>query len=100
MANHHRRQNLWHSVPLGRRLARPDPRDSLDRRAAVREAMAELSESDQEVLSLYYFAGLSPPEIGDVLGCSPAAVHKRMHRARLRLKEALEGDERVAPRDG
>lgn len=90
VANHHRRRNLWRAVPLSSRLAKADPRDRLDQRSTVRAAMSRLSESDQEVLSLYYFAGLSPPEIGDVLGCTPAAVHKRMHRARLRLRNVLE----------
>jgi RNA polymerase sigma-70 factor (ECF subfamily) len=96
VSNHHRRRAMWRLVPFSSRHARPDPRDRLDQKAAVRSAMTELSESDQEVLGLYYFAGLTPPEIGDVLGCKPAAVHKRLHRARERLKKHLEdytGDE-------
>lgn len=96
VANYHRRRSLRQVVPLSRRQSRPDPRHVLDEKAAVREAMMKLSENDQEVLGLYYFAGLTPPEIGNVLGCSPSAVHKRLHRARERLRKHIVKDSDVA----
>jgi RNA polymerase sigma-70 factor (ECF subfamily) len=95
VANYHRRRKLWQMVPFTGRQARTDPREGLEQRAAVREGMSKLSDSDQEVLTLYYFSGLTPPEIGDVLDCTPAAVHKRLHRARERLRKHLEADDRV-----
>ncbi len=98
VANYHRRRNLWQLVPLTRRQARPDPRHRIDERAAVREAMSKLSDSDQEVLGLYYFAGLAPPEMADVLGCTTTAVHKRLHRARERLRKHIEADTSVDTR--
>lgn len=96
IANHRRRRKLLSFVPFAPRHASPDESESgYDERRAVRDALKELSEPDQEVLGLYYFSGLKPPEIADVLGCTPAAVHKRLHRARLRLKRRLEGESRV-----
>lgn len=102
IANHHRKQGLRHLVPLtGRFRSRSSEGhlgEAADERAMVREAMSRLSESDQEILGLCYYAGLRPQEIADVLACSPSAVHKRLHRARTRLKQQLEGDIRVATR--
>ncbi len=98
VANHHRQQKLRQLVPFTRRHARTDPHERLDERAAVRAALSQLSGADQEVLGLYYFAGMTPPEIADVLACTPTAVHKRLHRARERLRQHLEGDSRVATR--
>ncbi|MEO8083600.1 MAG: sigma-70 family RNA polymerase sigma factor [Ardenticatenales bacterium] len=97
IANHHRRARLVSFVPF---LPNAIPgaesgADQIDERTAVREAFQTLAEGDREVLSLCYHAGLTPPEIADVLGCSPAAVHKRLHRARQRLRQQLEGDHRV-----
>mgnify|MGYP003373818909 CR=1 FL=1 len=97
IANHHRRAHLVSFVPFlpqahheGVHFA-----DPIDERTMVREAFIRLSDSDREVLSLCYHAGLTPPEIADVLSCSPAAVHKRLHRARQRLRQLLEGEHRV-----
>lgn len=49
-----------------------------------------LRESDQEILSLRYGAGLSNAEIADQLGISNNAVAVRIHRALKRLQEAVE----------
>lgn len=96
IANHRRRRRLLAFVPFKPAHGTPDePHTRYDERREVRDALNELSQSDQEVLGLYYFSGLKPPEIADVLGCSPAAVHKRLHRARTRLKKRLEGESRV-----
>lgn len=97
IANHHRRARLVSFVPFLPQVnhGAVHSADPIDERTAVREAFDALSESDREVLSLCYHAGLTPPEIADVLGCTPAAVHKRLHRARQRLRQRLEGDNRV-----
>lgn len=97
ISNHRRRKRLLSFVPFEPRHGPPSsPTESADERAALRAALRELSESDQEILSLCYFAGLSPQEIAPVLDCSVAAVHKRLHRARGRLRRALEGGSHVA----
>ena len=68
-----------------------------DEATAVGAAFKGLSASDQEVLALFYFADMAPPDMGQVLGCSVAAVHKRLHRARVRLRQQLEGDGDAEP---
>lgn len=97
ISNHRRRARLLSFVPFEPRHGPPSkPTDRADDRAALRAALGELSEADQEVLGLCYFAGLSPQEIANVLDCSVAAVHKRLHRARGRLRRELEGESHAA----
>jgi len=94
VANHHRRGKLLSFVTFKPQHDRGvADSERLERRAIVRQAMAQLSVADQEVLGLGYYAGLAPPQIADVLGCSIAAVHKRLHRARKRLRALLEEGE-------
>ena len=99
VANYHRKRRLWHLVPFAREYD-VSTRAPSDDRAMVRQAILALSAEDQEVIGLCYFAGLTPPEIADVQGCTPAAVHKRLHRARERLRRQLEGDERASATTG
>ncbi len=95
VANHHRKGRLWQLVPFGPGHAPTQPERRVDERAALEAALAQIPGADQEILSLFYYAGLTPPEIADILDCTPAAVHKRLHRARERLRLRLEGDSRV-----
>jgi RNA polymerase sigma-70 factor (ECF subfamily) len=53
-------------------------------------AAATLRETDQEVLSLRYGAGLGNAEIADTMGTSSNVVAVRVHRALVRLKAAVE----------
>ena len=55
----------------------------------LRAALASLSDSDQEVLRLVAWDGLSPADVAVVLGCSPVAARTRLHRARSRLAARL-----------
>jgi RNA polymerase sigma-70 factor (ECF subfamily) len=55
----------------------------------LRAALASLSDSDQEVLRLVAWDGVTPGELAVVLGCSPAAARARLHRARARLAGKL-----------
>lgn len=63
---------------------------------ALVAASRRLSEADQEVLRLAAWEGLSHREIGRSLGCSENAAALRLHRARLRLREALVKEGRAA----
>jgi RNA polymerase sigma factor (sigma-70 family) len=56
----------------------------------VARAFAALSDSDQELLSLVAWEGLTRDELAVVLGTSRAVVRLRLHRARRRLREALD----------
>lgn len=56
----------------------------------VHAALARLSAGEQEVLRLTEWEQLSAPEAAAVLGCSPAALRVRLHRARRRFAAELE----------
>lgn len=58
-------------------------------RLAVRDALATLTESDREIVQLAAWEQLSRAEIAVAMGCSPATVRVRLHRARTRLRKAL-----------
>lgn len=58
----------------------------------VREALDQLSESDQEILRLSAWEDLSGADIAAVLNCSNNAAAVRLHRARARLRQVLEQD--------
>lgn len=59
----------------------PDPNAHL-----VHLALGKLSPTDQELIRLASWDGLSRAEIGEVLGIRVNAVDQRLHRARARLK--------------
>jgi RNA polymerase sigma factor (sigma-70 family) len=63
-------------------------------RSAVLIALSELGEDDRELLLLVGWEGLQPAEVARVVGSSAVAVRTRLHRARRRLREALEAGER------
>ncbi len=53
-------------------------------------ALEELPDTYREALSLRYVEGLSPKEIGDIVGESENAVSVRIHRGLKKLKDLLE----------
>ena len=61
---------------------------------ALRRALAGLSDTDQELLKLVAWDGLSPAQAAEVVGCSAAAARTRLHRARSRLARRLGLDPR------
>jgi RNA polymerase sigma-70 factor (ECF subfamily) len=56
----------------------------------VHEALRRLGRRDREVLLLAEWEGLSPAEIGAVLGCLTVTARGRLHRARRRFRAAYE----------
>jgi RNA polymerase sigma-70 factor (ECF subfamily) len=73
-------------------LAGPTPSQQAQRRELsrrVRQAVARLSETDQEILLLRTFEGLSNQEIGCILDIDPATASQRYGRAVLRLHKLL-----------
>jgi RNA polymerase sigma-70 factor (ECF subfamily) len=94
VTNHHRVSASMRQVGLDAAGGvSPPVSTELDRAEELRLAIARLSELDQEVITLCYFAGLSPKEIAPIVGASDPAVHKRLNRARARLRSYLEGRE-------
>lgn len=55
----------------------------------VQSALAHLSDTDRDALTMLAWDGLSPAEIGTALGCSRAAAYVRIHRARRRFAALL-----------
>ena len=71
----------------------PDQEERLLREERIQTLLngnQTLSQSDQEILSLRYGAGLSNGEIAEALGISHNAVAVRVHRALRRLKQAVD----------
>ncbi|WP_243773213.1 RNA polymerase sigma factor [Actinomadura barringtoniae] len=69
-----------------------DVAEDVAERLAVLRAMAALDEDDREILILVAWQGLAPRDAAKVVGCSPAALRVRLHRARKRLVRAVEED--------
>ena len=59
--------------------------------ADLYDALGRLSERDRELLRLWAWEQLAPHEIAVVLGVTPNAVRVRLHRARVKLGQLLEG---------
>lgn len=62
-----------------------------DRSALVRDAVRRLPVRDREVLVLHYLEQTPIAELGQMLGLSRNAVDVRLHRARNRLRQQLNG---------
>lgn len=67
-----------------------DVADHVAERLGVLKALAGLTEDEREILILVAWQGLSPRDAAKVLGCSVPAFRVRLHRARKRLRTALE----------
>jgi RNA polymerase sigma-70 factor (ECF subfamily) len=74
------------------RSTAPTPEEvtvTLERDAAINEALGQLSPAHREVLLLRDVEGLTAPEVSTVLGIGVRAVKSRLHRARLSLRATL-----------
>ena len=79
-----------HAHSEGARLAVVDgPGSGVDRRDAVRQGLATLSDRQREVLVLRYYLDLSEAEIADALGISRGAVKSHASRGAAALREAV-----------
>ena len=73
----------------------PDPVQSAeghDRERRLAEAIDRLPERDRTVVTLFYYDGLTPKEIGAVLGVTVSRVSQLHSRAILRLRAHLSAD--------
>ncbi|MDY3618137.1 RNA polymerase sigma factor [Agathobaculum sp.] len=62
-----------------------------DEHADLWNAVAQLPYDLRIPIHLHYVEGYSTEEIADMVGCRPATVRTRLHRARKQLKLDLEG---------
>ena len=72
--------------------AAPDPLGWLiseERRALIRQALAQIARRDAEILLLKYTEGWNYHQMASHLGISHAAIEARLHRARARLRQEL-----------
>jgi RNA polymerase sigma-70 factor, ECF subfamily len=90
----------WRHAPLDEAPERadqaPGPEATTNDRERLRDvlgAMARLPVAEREALVLAVDRELPYEQIAAIVGCSPAAVKVRVHRARLRLKSLLEAKE-------
>jgi RNA polymerase sigma-70 factor, ECF subfamily len=74
---------------------RPHPEDRILaalRRAEVEEAIGQLSDQDQLVVTLIFYEELSSSEVAQIMGISTNLVYVRLHRALKRMRRVLERD--------
>jgi RNA polymerase sigma-70 factor (ECF subfamily) len=64
---------------------------ALERAGALREALAELSDDQRQVVVLRQFVGMRPREIADRMERSEGSVHALYHRGRIAMQASLEG---------
>jgi RNA polymerase sigma-70 factor (ECF subfamily) len=60
-----------------------------ERSQSIRSALERLPADQREVLILRHIAGLTPPEIADLLGKTESSIHGLHHRGRGALQAAL-----------
>jgi RNA polymerase sigma-70 factor, ECF subfamily len=65
---------------------------------AIAQALASLQDLDRDVFLLRETAGLSYDEIAATCDLTVEAVRARLHRARVALRESLDGSIRAQPR--
>ena len=70
-------------------LVDDDAEDHAVRRAAVRDALAELTARERELIALKFHAGLTNAELASVLGVSESNAGTMLHRAVLKLRRAV-----------
>ena len=95
---YHRRRKIWRRV-VATLTARPRAASSAADQAAlsdevareVRSAVAALPSRDREVIVLHYLEHKSPVEIAELLGSSQNAIEVRLHRAKAKLRQSLQG---------
>lgn len=100
--NHDRSRRRQRGLLQRMRSALPasDPTRADERRPeaeAIRAALSGLREPDREVLLLQAWEGLTANEIASVLEITPAAVWKRLERARDRLAVLLDHHDATHP---
>lgn len=93
-----RRQKIWRRVVATLTARRREPSPAADQPALsdevareVRSAVAALPSRDREVIVLHYLEHKSPAEIAELIGASINAIEVRLHRAKVKLRQSLQG---------
>ncbi|MCZ2262971.1 RNA polymerase sigma factor [Isoptericola sp. QY 916] len=72
-------------------LSEAAPEALVVERDTLLRGLARLGEREREAILLVAWDGLAPTDAADVAGCSTAAFHVRLHRARRRLAGSADG---------
>ncbi len=72
-------------------MARGGGEPSLEQQAVVRWALGQLPPDARALVWLHDVEGYTAEELTERFGCSAACLRQRLHRARKRLRELLEG---------
>ncbi|HEX8035381.1 MAG TPA: RNA polymerase sigma factor [Ktedonobacterales bacterium] len=73
-------------------MAAADPAEhaeQAERRAAVLQALATLTQKQREAVVLRYYVGCSDQEMAAVLGCSAGTARQRLHAGRAALERVI-----------
>ena len=101
LANHlrgeRRRDRLGARLQERLRSNVPDHAQAVVVDTTIAAALARLSRSDREMLTLSAWEGLEPREVAEVLGISAGTVRTRLSRARTRLRKELGESSRIEP---
>jgi RNA polymerase sigma-70 factor (ECF subfamily) len=87
----HAAQSTASFAELPEEAAAVDVEEETVRRVELRDALAELSDADRELIALRYGADLTARQIGELLETRTNTVEVSLHRALGRLRERLEG---------
>ncbi|MFN4946463.1 MAG: RNA polymerase sigma factor, partial [Chryseotalea sp.] len=66
-----------------------DDAEQADKKKFIAQAIHQLPEHDQAVITLYYMQELSLEEMAEILQSPANTIKVRVHRARLKLAEIL-----------
>ncbi|WP_327304868.1 sigma-70 family RNA polymerase sigma factor [Streptomyces sp. NBC_01298] len=77
-----------------------DHAETVQNRLLMAAAFDRLSPDDQEVLRLSLWEDLSARDAAKIMGCSTAAYHVRLHRARKRLQKGTAVEQRTGVSSG
>lgn len=94
--NHYRKRQVFRGLieSVAAMLAHPVDRSS-EGESRLHVALRRLSQSDREVITLFYLEELNGEDVAAILGISCEAVHMRLHRARGRLKKRMESTSQI-----
>ena len=73
----------------------PDPTITVDDRDALDRAFVRLTPEHRAVFVLHHHAGLSLPEVADVVGVPLGTVKSRLHHATRALRAAIVADRQI-----
>jgi len=86
----HSSQQPSSETPLDRLFIVSGPEEQIEAQEQVEQLLALVSEGDRYILQLSLIQGLDGEALAQELGCTYNAAHVRLHRARQRLRVAIE----------